>query len=73
MKFKPSHQALGRRAPKRVPCEGARSQARYRVSNERGICPACGQEQPIYDSSRVGHGLLVDHLRDLATASANAS
>jgi hypothetical protein len=73
MKFQPSHQVVGRRAPKRVPCEGARSKARYRISEERGICPACGQEQPVYDSSRVGHGLLVDHLRDPSHASVEAS
>lgn len=61
-RFEPA-QGVGRRGHRLVPCEGSRSQAHNRLDPTQGICPVCRQPQAIYDSSRVGHGLLVDHHR----------
>jgi hypothetical protein len=72
MKFQRTPHANVRGRRKRVPCEGSRSTTRHRLSDDRGICPACGQTEAIYDSSRVGHGLLVDHERPV-DASVKAS
>lgn len=51
---------------KRVPCEGSRGRAVYKTDDGRGKCSACGTLVGTYDSSRVGHGLLVDHTRRAA-------
>jgi hypothetical protein len=63
MKFKEQAGVTVRGGVKRVPCEGSRSSTQQRLDAERGVCPVCGQSELLYDSSRVGHGLLVDHRR----------
>lgn len=54
-------QAKGRKAVREEPCQGVNHPASQLTGPDRGICPVCGQDRSVYDSSTRGRGLMAPH------------